>query len=73
MKNIGIRACKEIYKRMDFDHDLDDICFDRELSRASLYQWRRGATLPSTKVLRRMALAGYDVHYILTGERKNEN
>jgi transcriptional regulator with XRE-family HTH domain len=70
MDKIGIRACREIYNRMDFDHDLDDICFEIELSRASLYQYRRGNVVPSAKILRRMALAGYDVIYILTGERK---
>ena len=70
MNNIGIRACREIYSRMDFDHDLDDICFEIELSRASLYQYRKGKIVPSAKVLQRMALAGYDVIYILTGERK---
>lgn len=70
MENIGIRACREIYKRMDFDHDLDDICFEIDLSRASLYQYRKGKIAPSAKILQRMALAGYDVIYILTGERK---
>lgn len=70
MNNIGIRAVREIYSRMDFDHTLDDLCFEIDLSRASLYQYRKGSIVPSGKILRRMALAGYDVIYILTGERK---
>jgi hypothetical protein len=35
-----------------------------------LHQWNTGKHTPSAPILRRMALDGYDVHYILTGERK---
>lgn len=70
MKNIGIRAAKEIYNRQDSEHDLDDVLYEIELTRASLWQYTKGKYVPSGQVLRRMALAGYDTHYILTGERK---
>ena len=38
------------------------------LDRKVLYEWQHGAT-PSGAALQRMALAGYDVMYILTGRR----
>lgn len=33
------------------------------------YAWGEGGCAPSGRALRKMALAGYDVMYILTGER----
>ena len=44
------------------------------VSREQLYQWEHGKCDPTGILLQRMALAGYDVHYILTGkEYKNVN
>lgn len=34
-----------------------------------LQYWRKGGN-PSAKALKELALAGYDIYYILTGERK---
>ncbi len=70
MKNIGIRAAKEIYNRQDSEHNMDDLLNEIELTRVSLWQYSKGKNVPSGQVLQRMALAGYDVIYILTGERK---
>lgn len=41
---------------------------DLGLERKTFYLWQHGAT-PSGAVLQRMAFAGYDVMYILTGRR----
>ena len=70
MNEIGLRAAKEIYNRQDFEHKIDDILDEIELTRTSLWQYKTGKYVPSGVILRRMALAGYDVNYILTGERK---
>ena len=70
MNEIGLRAAKEIYNRQDFDHGIDDLLDEIELTRTSLWQYKTGKYVPSGVVLHRMALAGYDVNYILTGERK---
>ena len=72
MKGIGIRAAKEIYNRQDSDHSIDDVLDEVDLTRTSLWQYKTGKYVPSGVVLRRMALAGYDVLYILTGERGHE-
>jgi hypothetical protein len=70
MKEIGVRAAKEIYNRQDCEHGIDDLLDEIELTKTSLWQYRTGKYTPSGVILRRMALAGYDVIYILTGERK---
>lgn len=70
MKEIGLRAAKEIYNRQDFYHSIEDVLDEIELTRTSLCQYKNCKCSPSGVVLRRMALAGYDVNYILTGERK---
>lgn len=70
MKEIGTRAMKEIYNRQDSEHDLNDLCFEIDITRATLGNYKKRKSIPSGSVLRRMALAGYDVIYILTGERK---
>lgn len=45
---------------------------DMGLGKNNNYAWANGVSAPSAKVLRKMALAGYDVMYILTGERSKE-
>jgi hypothetical protein len=70
MKEIGFRAAKEIYNRQDSERGIDELLDEIELTRTSLWQYKSGKYVPSGVVLRRMALAGYDVIYILTGERK---
>ena len=42
---------------------------DMDLHRSTFHAWQQLGRTPSGDVLRRMALAGYDVLYILTGRR----
>lgn len=44
-------------------------CIALGLSKNMYYSWRDGICAPSAKALRAMALRGYDVMYILTGNR----
>ena len=69
MKEIGVRAMKAIYNRISSEKSLEDLLFDLELNRATLWQWEKNNHTPNGHTLRKMALAGYDVVYILTGER----
>jgi hypothetical protein len=70
MDKIGIRTATEIYKRQDSEHSLNDVLDEIGMNKVSLWYYQTGKTVPSGLRLRDMALAGYDVHYILTGERK---
>lgn len=70
MNNIGIRAAKEIFNRQDSEHALKDLLDEVQITRTQLWYYNTGRTDPSAYRLRLMALAGYDVNYILTGERK---
>lgn len=72
MKEIGPRVAKEIRNRQDADHNLDDVLDEIDITRQSLHHYKKRKSIPSGAVLRKMALAGYDVHYLLTGERKDE-
>lgn len=47
-------------------------CKNLEISESCIYDWKRGEKTPNAYTLQRMCLMGYDVIYILTGERKNE-
>ncbi len=70
MDSIGIRAAKEIYNRQDSERNLDDVLDEIEMNKVSLWGYKNRRALPSAQTLRKMAFAGYDVIYILTGERK---
>lgn len=70
MNNIGIRAAKEIFNRQDSEHSLNDVLKEVGLSRQGIWAWYNGKADPAAYRLRTMALAGYDIYYILTGERK---
>ena len=72
MDTIGTRAYKEICKRA-FAKSIAPYKQAEELDISStmLTTWRRGKWNPSASILKKMALAGYDVIYILTGERKD--
>jgi hypothetical protein len=70
MQDIGVRAAKEVYNRIDSEHDIHDVLLEIDVTLTAVWQWRKRRHVPGGKVLRKMALAGYDVHYILTGERK---
>lgn len=43
-----------------------------DIVNTSLYGWKNGAANPSAYYLAKMALAGYDIYWILTGERQGE-
>ena len=72
MDTIGTRAYKEISKRA-FKKGIAPYKQAEEIKVSStmLTTWHRGKLNPSGRVLQKMALAGYDVMYILTGERKD--
>lgn len=72
MDKIGIRAAREIVNRQDSDHALSDILDEIQINRQRLWYYQKDKADPSAYTLRAMALAGYDIYYILTGERKDE-
>lgn len=40
------------------------------LNAGCIYDWKNGRANPTSYALAQMALAGYDIYWILTGERK---
>jgi hypothetical protein len=70
MNEIGVRAAKEVYSRVNSEHDINEVLDEAGLVLAQVWQWKQKKHIPGGKSLRKMALAGYDIHYILTGERK---
>lgn len=71
METIGNRAYKEIEKRAR----KNGIKPSSEAAKLGIHSgilsiWKRNGN-PSAYFLQQMALAGYDVIYILTGERSN--
>ena len=69
MDKIGKRAAEEILQRVGNHRSMEKELDRLQLTRQGLHQYETGKHIPSGKVLQRMALAGYDVHYILTGEK----
>lgn len=70
---IGKRAAEAIrqmanHNETSYEFELDCL----KVSRETLYQWEHGKSDPRASALANMALAGYDTHYILTGE-SNDN
>lgn len=70
MKDIGVRAAKEVYNRQNAERSLDDVLDEIGSNRQRIWSWHNRKANPSAYCLRIMALAGYDVYYILIGERK---
>ena len=70
MDKIGKRAAEAILNRVRNHHSMEKELDRLQLTRQGFHQYETGKHIPSGKVLQRMALAGYDVHWILTGERK---
>ena len=71
MESIGQRAAKEIMRRVKYGN----VNFEMERMKIPLnnfYGWANGSRNPSANFLRQMALAGYDVYYILTGEKSGK-
>ena len=69
MDKIGKRAAEAILQKIGGSPNMEYKLAELELSRQSVYQWEIGKHTPSAKALARLAHAGYDVHYILTGEK----
>ena len=68
---IGERAYKAIKEKCGHRKIKKEL--DRMgILQSSIYGWKNGELNPSAYYLQQMALAGYDVFWILTGERKNE-
>ena len=68
---IGKRAAEAIRQTAyNNDSDYEDELKRLNISRQMLYGWERNNFVPTGKTLQILALAGYDVHYILTGVRK---
>lgn len=68
---IGLRAAeavREMAKQNEVSITFETECIG--VSRENMYSWEWGKTDPNSYALARMVSAGYDVIYILTGERK---
>ena len=73
MSDIGKRAAaavREKAKEYEVSYSFELECLG--ITREHLYRWERHGYSPSAGILRRMLLAGYDIHYILTG-KENKN
>lgn len=71
MSTTGQRAAAEIRKRAYPDKpgkELEAL----EISQDSYCKWKQGKVNPDACALGKMAAAGYDVHYILTGKNDGE-
>lgn len=65
---IGERAALAIKRRVKYGKVKPEL--DRlNITEASYSRWKRGKDNPQSFWLQKMALAGYDVHWILTGEK----
>ena len=71
MGEIAKRAAAEI-RRTAQENDLSyQAEFDIVgVSRNCLYEWEHSYSEPTAKKLAGLALAGYDIYYILTGQRR---
>ena len=71
MYKIGVRAYIEIRNRakekgIKTQKELESM----GIGSTAFYAWKKEGTAPSGYFLRQMALNGYDVIYILTGEKQ---
>lgn len=69
METIGERAAQAIKRRVRYGR-IKPECDRINIPVGVVYDWANGVTNPSAYYLQQMALAGYDVHYILTGVKK---
>ena len=69
-RDIGPRAAACVRERVGKHGDLNKQMARIGLERKAITSWENGGVIPSVYTLQRMAYAGYDVHYILTGLRK---
>lgn len=67
---IGQRAVECIYRRAwDTDTTVQTQCDLIDINRGRMNTWRNGGYNPNARVLADMHKLGYDVIYILTGEK----
>lgn len=67
---IGERAAQAIRERAKLNGTkITSECENLDVTRKTLSVWTRSITDPNAYFLQQMALAGYDVIYILTGEK----
>lgn len=72
MENIGKRAAKAIRERAKQNGTkLGQESLKVDVSRKVMNDWEKRNRNPSAYFLQQMALAGYDVIWILTGVEKN--
>lgn len=72
MENIGKRAAKAIRERQKQNGTkLNEELIKVDLSRKVMNDWELRGRNPSAYFLQQMALAGYDVMWILTGQEGN--
>lgn len=70
--DIGYRAAKAIRERAKANRtSVLRECKRIDISNANIYNWEKFGKHPSTPVLQQLCFAGYDVIYILTGEKKD--
>ena len=69
ISQMGLRANELL---LEVDKPVYKQLLDMGLGKNSCFAWANGVSAPSAKALRAMALAGYDVMYILTGVRSKE-
>ena len=68
---IGQRAVSEIQEHALRKHiNLGDEIANIKGNRNSFRLWKIGRVDPQAYALQQMALAGYDIHWILTGEER---
>jgi hypothetical protein len=73
-KSIGERAAEVIRDRAKQERTtIEAQCLKVNATRKAYHDWNKMGWNPTAYFLQQMALAGYDVIYILTGEKKNEN
>ena len=68
--NIGDRLREERSRISPSQQAFADLC---EVSRGTVVAWEKGAQSPNAEVLMRLAAAGADVLYIVTGKRGGES
>lgn len=72
MENIGQRAAQAIRERAKQNGTkLEEESLKVYVSRKVMNDWERRSVNPSAYFLQQMALSGYDVFWILTGQEGN--
>ena len=65
---IGERAARAIKSRAPTPKQVDVELAKLDIPRSTYNRWIHGKCDPTAYYLRQMALAGYDIYYVLTGK-----